>query len=155
MAAKGPRALPLATQAHLLGRTWPGSRVKTKCDELTWIGGLRPTTASPQYTVVLRYRHRRFGRPVVSVIDPPLDAGHRQHLPHVYAHDDLCLYSLGDWNWSMPLATTIVPWASEWLFHYEAWLVTGTWRGGGDPYYATARVPPSGGERCRDRIPVP
>lgn len=31
----------------------------------------------------------------------------------------------------MLIADTIVPWASEWLLHYEYWLSTGTWHGGG------------------------
>jgi len=34
----------------------------------------------------------------------------------------------------MLIADTIIPWASEWLFHYEIWKVTKTWHGGGhDP----------------------
>lgn len=145
-ARRGPRPLPQPTQAHLLKRIWPDSTVTTKRDELLWTGCLQPTTISPQYEVVMRHRQRRFARPVVSVAHPPLDPEHRKQLPHVYARDDLCLYSRGDWNWSMPLATTIVPWASEWLFHYEAWLVSGVWQGGGDPYYATAPAQPSRGD---------
>ena len=32
----------------------------------------------------------------------------------------------------MLIATTTVPWAAEWLLHYELWLATdGTWCGGG------------------------
>lgn len=31
----------------------------------------------------------------------------------------------------MRLADTIVVWASEWLFFYESWLLTGDWLGGG------------------------
>lgn len=31
----------------------------------------------------------------------------------------------------MALAHTIVPWACDWLMHYEFWLATGTWAGGG------------------------
>jgi hypothetical protein len=29
------------------------------------------------------------------------------------------------------MANSIVPWASEWLFFYEMWLITGEWDGGG------------------------
>jgi hypothetical protein len=36
---------------------------------------------------------------------------------------------------TMALATTIVPWIAEWLYHYEAWLATGVWSDGGDRYY--------------------
>lgn len=32
----------------------------------------------------------------------------------------------------MLIANTIVPWAVEWLFFYEVWLVTGEWGGGGE-----------------------
>jgi hypothetical protein len=31
----------------------------------------------------------------------------------------------------MLLCQTIVPWISEWLLHYEIWLVTGKWCAGG------------------------
>jgi len=31
----------------------------------------------------------------------------------------------------MSIASTILPWASEWLFHYEIWRATGEWTGGG------------------------
>jgi hypothetical protein len=31
----------------------------------------------------------------------------------------------------MPLAKTIIPWIYDWLFHYEIWLATGDWTGGG------------------------
>ena len=30
------------------------------------------------------------------------------------------------------LSETIIPWAIEWLYYYEIWLVTGTWNGGGE-----------------------
>jgi len=32
----------------------------------------------------------------------------------------------------MFLADTILPWAAEWLAHYEIWFATGTWYGGGE-----------------------
>lgn len=36
-----------------------------------------------------------------------------------------------EWRQSMLLAGTILPWTSEWLLHYETWLATGVWTGGG------------------------
>ena len=33
---------------------------------------------------------------------------------------------------SLVFADTLVPWTIEWLFHYEIWLATGTWCGGGE-----------------------
>ncbi|MEY9893897.1 hypothetical protein ABIA35_007434 [Catenulispora sp. MAP12-49] len=76
------------------------------------------------------YRHRC--RPCVTVTDPPLElhpAG--KWLPHVYRDGNLCLYLPGQWHEEMLLADTILPWASEWLLHYELWLVTGHWSGSG------------------------
>jgi hypothetical protein len=69
--------------------------------------------------------------PRVQVVAPTLDPGLRKALPHVYQGEVLCLYSDGDWKPSMPIAHTIIPWTAEWLFHYEAWRVTGNWEGGG------------------------
>lgn len=55
--------------------------------------------------------------------------------PHVFneAGDPLCLFyaAAREWNSSMLIARTIVPWACEWLLHFEAWLFTGEWDGGG------------------------
>ena len=31
----------------------------------------------------------------------------------------------------MTIAKTILPWTSEWLVHYQLWLATGEWHGGG------------------------
>jgi hypothetical protein len=31
----------------------------------------------------------------------------------------------------MLLAHTLLPWTAEGLLHYELWLITGTWTGGG------------------------
>jgi hypothetical protein len=52
-------------------------------------------------------------------------------LPHVYPGHELCLYYGNEWRHDMLLASTIVPWAAGWLIHYELWLVTGRWAGGG------------------------
>jgi hypothetical protein len=46
----------------------------------------------------------------------------------------LCLF-LGnrEWHVSIPIADTLVPWASEWLLFYELWLATGgPWLGEGE-----------------------
>jgi hypothetical protein len=75
--------------------------------------------------------------PDVFIIDPkPLIlAPGETRLKHVYDHDKqhLCLYFRKDKEWtaSKMIADTIIPWASEWLLHYEFWVLTGEWRGGG------------------------
>ena len=91
---------------------------------------LQPTVASRTHTVRLTHHHGE--HPQVDVIEPKLglrpDA---DQLPHVYYGDHLCLYYCGEWNDSLRLARTVLPWASEWLLHYELWLATGAWHGGG------------------------
>ena len=52
-------------------------------------------------------------------------------LPHVFPGDNLCLHFPGEWTPEKSIATTIVPWTSEWLLHYEIWVFTGKWTGGG------------------------
>lgn len=51
----------------------------------------------------------------------------------MYADDRPCLYypKAKEWSESMLIADTIVPWLAEWLFHYEIWVLTGQWEGGG------------------------
>lgn len=93
-----------------------------------------PTAISPEYVVNVFYRMGR--HPEIYVREPRLTLRAGQPLPHVYSQEEqkLCLYfpSGGkEWNRSMSIATTIVPWASEWLFFYEIWLATGRWLGGG------------------------
>ena len=90
--------------------------------------------------------------PKVYVVSPkPLAlADGAQRLPHVYDHvkQQLCLYygPAREWTPDKMIADTIVPWASEWLLHYEFWLVTGIWHGGGiQPRYkdsTTDNTPP-------------
>lgn len=45
----------------------------------------------------------------------------------------LCLYMPGtnEWNDEMLIADTFIPWATEWLYYYEIWRMTGKWLGGG------------------------
>lgn len=115
-------------------RNWPGQLFLPR-GMLSWTGRLQPTSFSPAYTVSLRYRMRV--NPVVLVVDPPLDPGHRIALPHVYSGNELCLFSRGDWRSSMSLAETIIPWISEWLCHYELWKATDRWTGGGHAHALT------------------
>ncbi len=99
-------------------------------DRIIWTGKLQPTSASVTYTV--RVDHRMGQVPQVLVLDPPLERRPGEELPHVYRGDHLCLYYGDEFDDSKDfIAHTIVPWASEWLLHYELWLITGEWYGGG------------------------
>ena len=74
--------------------------------------------------------------PRVFVRSPNLhDLAGGRGLPHVYEQRPprLCLYLPGarEWSRSDLLGETVLPWASLWLFFFEDWLVSGTWKGGG------------------------
>lgn len=88
---------------------------------------------SVEYTVGIRYAHRR--RPKVTVITPTLETRPDEPLPHIYPGNELCLYYGNEFDGSKHfIATTIVPWASEWLYFYEHWMGTGKWLGTEAPH---------------------
>lgn len=137
MATKYPKSkkLTVVQQAVSLRQLYPESECSTHRNHLSWTGILQPTAISREYTVSIDYA---FGKsaPHTHVAQPTLLVPAGKHLPHVYSQKEqrLCLYSpFGnpEWNPSMCIARTIVPWASEWLFYYELWLATGKWFGGG------------------------
>lgn len=92
---------------------------------------LTPSPLSRTYRVRLRYKLT--GSPEVHVLDPPLEKRGSDSPPHRYDGGQLCLYlpKIGEWQKTMMLSQTIIPWASEWLLNYEVWLAIGEWCGGG------------------------
>ena len=100
----------------------------TKSNSFIFEWNIAPTPFSKSYTIQLRYKN---SSPNVYVVAPmPLEVFDKgKKLPHVYNHKEqrICLYypKNNEWDPSMYLADTIIPWASEWLFHYEIWLSTG------------------------------
>lgn len=96
---------------------------------LTWTVELTPTPLSVTYTVRLEYQPG--DRPVVTVVDPPLQRRDGELLPHVFEGDKLCL-DFADFDDTKHLiADLLIPWVSDWLYHYEMWFITGDWHGGG------------------------
>jgi hypothetical protein len=125
------RAPSLFVQKVYLDRYYPGSRCTVHQSELRWRGQLQPTSLSHSYVVKLGYKLHDVPR--VHVVHPTLAVREGEKLPHVYEGNRLCLYlpRAAEWSKALLLAETIVPWASEWLLHYEVWLATGVWAGGG------------------------
>jgi hypothetical protein len=123
------RRLTLAQQAYALRGTGQGN-TKLKLDHLRHTVDLQPTSLSRSYECELQYR---LGYPPdVRVLRPTLERNDEGALPHYfYESGTLCLYEGGEWNASMLLAATIIPWTIEWLFYYELWVATGTWHGSG------------------------
>jgi hypothetical protein len=128
------KKMPIAIQAGLLKSIYAGSKVRTQYDQaLSWHFEIMPSPLSKTYEVRLDYT---LGKPPqVYVLTPLTLAKGATRLPHVYdtKKQRLCLYYPDgqQWNASMPLAKTIVPWIYDWLYHFEIWLGSGVWQGGG------------------------
>ncbi len=130
MASTPTRAVNPARQLTAIHSMLPTATGTVRRGKLDCVMRIQPSPASQRYTVRLRYQHGR--HPQVTVIDPQLTLHPHAHaLPHVYPGDELCLYYPSEWRHDMLLATTILPWTAEWLMHYELWLITGRWTGGG------------------------
>jgi len=123
------KRLTPSVQMLRLQRDFSSGVSRTVCGKLIWRGQIRPSPLSCEYTVEMRYRPGT--RPVVRVVEPTLLKLEGKGLPHVYPKDELCVYFPRDWDGTTFLTDTVIPWVSEWLFHYEVWLATGQWCGGG------------------------
>lgn len=140
----------IAAQINAMRHRWPNFEVRRVSPPKTaqWIGDLNGVER--QFTISIYYGQPLYGErqifrymPVVRVLSPKLvlnpNAADEAPLPHVYLDDrdpelsPLCLYDprREQWNPTMLIATTIVPWAERWLWFYELWEANGHWRGGG------------------------
>lgn len=125
--------MSVPSQAQYLKRMYPHSSVRWgNHSTMIWRCDLQPSEISCKYTIEIRYSNH-MGFPKMYVISPhplQLHPGESK-LPHVYdsAKQQICVHFYGEWNKTMPLASTYVPWASRWLHSYETWLVTGVWIG--------------------------
>lgn len=131
---KGPGAIPLIKQKIALQVAYPTSSSSIDDGVLWWCGKVRPTALSREYKVLLTYGGNQ---PTTWVIGDELKQLDHVDFPHNYEVDQnskmakICLYLPGANEWSNRkyLSNTIIPWAIEWLYHYEIW--TGEWCGGG------------------------
>jgi len=120
----------IAQKLALDGR-FPDSECSIRKGELVWIGFLQPSSLSAKYKIRIQYRLGQ--KPRIKALEPELEKPEGRSLPHVYRGDYLCVFTPwnNEWRPDLRIADTIVPWTSEWLLHYEFWLVTGNWHGGG------------------------
>ena len=109
---------------------FPGSATDLRPTRLVWTGTLTPTPLSRDYTVRITYSLGKY--PKVVVVAPTLEADETGLLPHFYREGSLCLHEANEWDGSMLIVDTIVPWTAEWLAHYELWKRSGRWYGDGD-----------------------
>lgn len=130
------KRLRLIDQKIILKREYPDAVCELNRNKLVWRGTLRPTSFSREYKVRISYDERT--PPKVVVSGDSLRELDKSSFPHKYEIDPknkrvtICLYRPYELDYGKPFADTLVPWAMEWLFHYEIWLATGTWCGGGE-----------------------
>jgi hypothetical protein len=130
------KTLPIGVQAMSIKHMFIDGKVSTVHDQqLTWRHTISPSPLGRLYKVKLVYYINQ--APNIYVLDPkplPLAIG-KAKLPHCYdqKYQRLCLYYPDgkEWNKTMLLSATVIPWTYEWLYHYEIWLGTGEWTGGG------------------------
>lgn len=128
--------VPISVQIKFLAEDFPNGEVKSQTlRRLKWEMDIVPSPNSSTYRIRIDYTIG--ASPKVFVIRPAVlrKAEGATVLPHVFDPEkqQLCLYysRFGEWDASMFLSRTIVPWASEWLNFYELWVITGEWLGEG------------------------
>jgi hypothetical protein len=118
---------------------------------IRWMGPLRGF--QKWYHVGILWNYQSTGKPYVFLLTPELEprAGQAfEQIPHlIFNQDDparsgFCLFDPegNEWSNKLLIADTTLPWAAEWLLHYEFWHFDGVWRGGGVGFesVATART---------------
>lgn len=130
------KPISIAIQALNIKKMFPDTKVINQRDQLlTWTHSLTPSPLGDNYDIKLVYQITDKPKIYVTKPKPLALAIDETKLPHCYDQklQYLCLYYPDgtEWNKSMLIATTIIPWAYEWLYHYEIWLGTGEWTGGG------------------------
>lgn len=129
------RRLRLIEHKVALERSYPNAYCELRRGVLIWKAVVRPTVLSREYQVKIWCKQNNLPRVVVS--GDSLRGLSKSDFPHKYEIDEahnlvrVCLYLPSEFDYMKPFSDTIVPWAIEWLLHYEIWLATGEWRGGG------------------------
>ena len=129
--------IPLIKQAFRLVNDYPESHYTLRKGILIWYSEIRPLPLSRLYKIKIiceGYLHR----PKVVLYGDKVDGIERDDFPHNFGKNlqkqeaILCLHMPYEFNYyDMWIADTIVLWTQEWLCHYEIWLATGEWCGGG------------------------
>lgn len=123
-------------------KIWPTFKIDRSLGKsIVWIGQLRPRQKICTIGVYWGL-DSLFDRPYVFLLDPPLmsrNSGEYRQIPHLMFNPDcprmsgFCLFDPDgrEWDNTMLIADTTIPWAAKWLRYYELWHYDGIWRGGG------------------------
>lgn len=132
------RKITLPVQAILLKKKYPESNIIVKQNTLVWLGKIRPTPFSREYHIEILCE--KGNKPIVYLCEKNIEGIEKEDFPHFYPQKGkkqyknkvhLCLNLPVEFDYSFVIADTLIPWAQEWLFFYEIWLITGEWKGGG------------------------
>jgi len=107
----------LGLQVAEMAKRFPDLRFERSM--MSWYGNLQPDDDATLYRIKITYCPPN--PPKVWVRRPSL----HPEVKHRYSDGTLCLYDPreGEWDHSMLVSQTIVPWTAEWLLYYEAWLI--------------------------------
>lgn len=129
----------LGSQVDRMRHSWPTMKHELLADGSSiWKGEV--AGYQRQYRVGLIWRVGSQWKPWVFLINPPLvprGGGTYEEIPHLLYYDKdpalsgLCLFDPEGHEWcnKQLVADTTMPWACEWLQHYEFWHFDGIWRG--------------------------
>ncbi|WP_234943159.1 hypothetical protein [Priestia megaterium] len=129
---KKKQGISLSKQSFSILESYPQFKEnRISINEIHWIGELQPSLLSSKYLIKITYTLNSI--PKVWVISPKLTGRNNESIPHMYSKTRLCLYypKAQEWDKSMWISKTIIPWTCLWLKYYELWRITGEWYGGG------------------------
>lgn len=129
-----PRATSALQLAALKGM-FPFSTGSVEKGIVRWgCDGFQGSDSTGLYRIEIEGKPGR--KPAVWLSGGSIDEESIEGAPHNYGIDrdrlrvKVCL-DRGDWREDQLYARTYVPWAMEWIVHFEIWCATGQWTGGG------------------------
>ncbi len=129
----------LGSQVDRMKHSWPQLEHRIEANGYSfWRGPIIPYQAV--YEIGIIWKVGSDLKPWVLLISPelkPRDGGAYEEIPHLLFDNQnpklsgLCLFDPdgGEWTNKRLIADTTIPWAMEWLQHYEFWHYCGIWKG--------------------------
>lgn len=117
----------------LLKKKYPQSKITLKKNKMIWYGEIKPTPISCLYKIKIICEKGL--KPKVVLYGDHIEGIEKDDFPHCYHKYEnrqmveLCLNIPTEFDYSLRIVDTIIPWSQEWLYHYEIWLATGEWHG--------------------------
>lgn len=129
------RSLSSAMQLLGLRRLFPDSIGSIDRGRLKWsFDRFQGSPISSLYRIEIEGRPGE--KPSIWLSGGAIHSGNAKDAPHKYSVDDdgpriqVCLDRF-DWKPDQLYSETYIPWAIEWIVHFEIWCATGEWTGGG------------------------